>query len=66
MNRTPPGAALGDRSVYVGRQLLGTIRSTTGGVVAFDANGKIVGTFQNQKGAMAALNGPTKTEERAS
>lgn len=53
-----PGPVRGDRSIYAGRSLLGTTRSTTGGVIAFDADGRILGTFLNEKAATAVLNRP--------
>ena len=49
------GTVRGDRSLYAGRLLLGTTRSTTGGVMAFDADGRVIGTFQSEKAAAAAL-----------
>ena len=52
------GTVRGDRSIYAGRSLLGTTRSTTGGVMAFDAEGRIIGTFPNEKAAAAALDRP--------
>ncbi|MDE3748629.1 hypothetical protein [Methylobacterium radiotolerans] len=50
-----PGTLPRDRSVYDGRRLVGTVRNSTSGVMAFNADGKIIGTFANQKLATAAL-----------
>jgi hypothetical protein len=50
-----PGTLPGDRCVYDGRRLLGTIRNTTAGVLAFSAEGKVLGAFANQKAGMAAI-----------
>lgn len=50
-----PGTLPRDRSVYDGRRLIGTVRNSTSGVLAFNADGKVIGTFADQKVATAAL-----------
>lgn len=50
-----PGTLPRDRSIYDGRRLVGTVRNSTSGVLAFDAAGKVIGTFADQKTATAAL-----------
>lgn len=50
-----PGTLARDRCVYDGRRLVGTVRNSTSGVLAFDADGKVIGTFADQKLATAAL-----------
>ena len=50
-----PGTLSGDRAHYSGQKLVGFTRSSTGGVLAFDADGKIVGTFASEKAATAAI-----------
>jgi hypothetical protein len=60
-----PGTVRGDRGIYAGRSLIGTTRSTTGGVIAFNADGRIVGTFPNEKTAAAALDQAIRPGDRS-
>lgn len=50
-----PGTLSGDRAHYSGQKLVGFTRSSPGGILAFDANGKIVGTFASEKAAAVAI-----------
>lgn len=50
-----PGTLSGDRAHYSGRTLIGFTRASPGGILAFDADGKIVGTFANEKAAASAF-----------
>ncbi len=50
-----PGTARGDLTIYDGRKPIGFIRGSTAGVYAYDAHGKPVGTYADQKAARNAL-----------
>ena len=62
---TPPGTLRGDRSHYAGRHLLGFTRASTAGVLAFDAEGRVIGTFTSEKAAASALRAPQRSEGRS-
>lgn len=51
----PAGTLRGDRSQYTGRHLVGFTRASTAGVLAFDAEGRVIGTFTSEKAAASAL-----------
>ena len=50
-----PGTLPGDHAVYDGSRLLGHTRGTAGGVIAFRADGSVLGSYPSRKAAIEAL-----------
>ena len=53
--KPPPGAAARDQTLYSGRQRLGFIRASSGGVLGFDADGAALGSFPSVQAAKGAI-----------
>ena len=65
MSKAPlPGAARGDRVLYSGRTRLGTIRSTAGGILGFDASGRLLGAFPDERAAKDAISARSREASR--
>lgn len=50
-----PGTHRGDQAVYAGRRLVGFVRPSVGGAMAFGPDGDSLGAFSSVKAARDAL-----------